>query len=302
VYSSQIRGIVALACVGLLAVCYAGGSSIGIAMINGTATVDNAAVRGNASVMDGSVVETGKGSSQLSLQNGARIDFGAASRGKIYHDHVILEKGMGQLHAGSDFSVFANALRVVSSDSNSTVRVAVKDSKRIQVGAVSGEAKVLNGQGLLLAKVMPGRIFEFDQEAGAAAQARVSGCVERRGGKYYVRDETTNVISEITGPGLDQYVRKHVDVTGSIDTTATPGAGATQVVRVSTGGVSGGTGTGCPAGYAGAAGAAGAGTAGAVGAGLSTGAVVAIVGGVAVASILGGLAASGEFSQAQSGQ
>lgn len=287
-YSSTFRAWVTLICVGSLTFCFGGGSSIGIAMINGIATVDNASVRGNTSILDGSVVETAKGSSQLSLTGGARIDFASDSRGKVYRDHVILEKGMGQLH-GNNFPMMANSLQVVSSGSDSTVRVSVKDSKSILVGSVSGEAKVLNSHGLLLAKVMPGKTFEFDQEAGAAAQARVSGCVERRGGKFYVRDDTTGVVSEITGAGLEQYNRKHIDVAGSIDTAATAGSGATQVVRVSSGGVTNASGAGC------ATPGMGAGHAGA-GAGLSHGAVVAVVAGVAVAAIVGGLAAAGEFS------
>ena len=289
-YSSTFRALVALLCVGSLTFCFGGGASIGIAMVNGTASVDNTSIRGNASVLEGSIIETAKGTSQLSLEGGARLDFGAASRGKVYRDHVVLEKGMGQVHGGSSFPLFANALHVVGSSADSTVRVSVKDSKRILVGAVTGEAQVLNGNGLLLAKVMPGKTFEFDQEAGAAAQAKIAGCVERRGGKYYVRDETTGVVSEITGAGLDQYVRKHVDVSGSIDTAATAGAGATQVVRVSAGGITSSGAAGCPT--PGAGGAVGAG----VGAGLSHGAVGAIVAGVAVAAILGGLGASGAFT------
>ena len=288
-YSSTIRALMALVCVGSITFCFGGGAVIGIAMVNGIATVDNSSIRGNTSVLEGSVVETAKGTSQLSLEGGARLNFGADSRSKIYKDHVVLEKGMGQVHGGSNFPLFANALHVVGSGSDSTVRVAVKDSKSILVGAVTGEARVLNSKGLLLARVMPGKTLEFDQEAGAAAQAKISGCLERRGGKYYVRDETTGVVSEVTGAGLDQYVRKHVDISGSLDTAATPGSGATQVVRVSAGGVNS-SGTGCPTSPGGMA------PSRAGAAGMSKGAVTALVAGVAMAATLGGLAAAGTFS------
>ncbi|MGI8742562.1 MAG: hypothetical protein ACR2NN_08325 [Bryobacteraceae bacterium] len=293
-YRSTIRTSLTLVCVGSLTFCFGGGASIGIATINGTATVDNASVRGNTSILDGSVVETAKGSSHLSLSGGARVEFASDSRGKVYRDHVVLEKGMGQLHAGNSFPILANSLQVVPSGSDSTVRVSVKDSKSILVGAVSGEAKVLNSHGLLLAKVMPGRTYEFDQEAGAAAQARVSGCVERRGGKYYVRDDTSGVVSEISGTGLDQYNRKHVDVAGSIDTAATPGSGATQVIRVGAGAVTNASAAGC------ATPGMGAGTGAGAAAGVSHGAVIAIIAGVSVAAVLGGLAAAGEFSGTES--
>ena len=171
-YRSTIRVLVALVCVGSLTLSLAGGSAIGIAMVNGVARVDNNDVRGNASILDGSTVETGKGTSRLSLQGGARVEFASESRGKVYRDHVVLEKGMGQLHAGKNFPVLANSLRVAATGSDSTVRVSVKDAKTILVNSVSGEAQVRNSHGLLLAKLMPGNTLEFNQEvqAGAAAE------------------------------------------------------------------------------------------------------------------------------------
>src|SRR5450759_3232537 len=97
-------------------------------MVNGAARVDNTDIRGNASILDGSVVETAKGTSRLSLQSGARVELGSESRGKVYRDNVVLEKGMGQLHAVSNFPVLANSLRVAAMGPDSTVRVALKES------------------------------------------------------------------------------------------------------------------------------------------------------------------------------
>jgi hypothetical protein len=290
VHRSLICGVAALICVGSLTLSFGAGATIGIAMVSGFAKVDNSDVRGNASLLDGSLVETGKGTSRLSLQNGARVEFSSESRGKVYRDRVVLEKGMGQLHAGSNFPVIANSLRVAAMGSDSTVRVAVKDSNRILVAAVSGQAQVRNSHGLLLAKVMPGNTLEFDQEvqAGAAAPVKITGCVAYKEGSFALQDDVTNVIYEIKGPGADALVGKHVTITGSVDPNTPPVAGAEQVVRFGAGGstpVSGG----CPAGPKAGAAAAGA-------TGLSHGAVVVIVAGVVIAGVLGGLAAAGSFN------
>jgi hypothetical protein len=216
----------------------------------------------------------------------------------VFSDHVALEKGMSQLHASSEYPVVVNSLRVVSANSDSTVRVAVKDSKRILVSPVSGEARVTNGSGLLLAKVMPGMSYEFDQ-AGAAAQARLTGCVEKSAGRYYLRDATTNVVSELKGTDLAQYAKKNVAVSGSIDTGATPSGSASQVVVLSAGGILVNNGVACSSGGVAKAAAAGAGAAAGTGvgiAGLSTATTAAVVGGVAVAGTVGGLAAAGTFT------
>lgn len=271
---------------GTLSLCFGGASVIGLAVVNGTARVDSTEVRGNASVLDGSLIETGTGSSQLSLQSGARVEFGAASRGKVYHDRVVLEKGIGQFHA-SNYPLLANSLRVISADGGSTVRVAVKSGTSIQVAAISGQARVLNSHGLLLAKVMPGKAMEFSEQAGAAAQAQLTGIVSASGGVYFLKDDTTNVVSQITCTDMAKYLNKRVTITGSIDTGASPAAGASQVVCVGSHGItaiSAAPGAGPVAGGVAAA-----------GAGLGVGAKAAIIGGIAVAGTLGGLAATGNL-------
>jgi hypothetical protein len=111
---------------------------------------------------------------------------------------------------------------------------------------------------------------------------------------YLLTDETTNVIAELNGPGLDREKGNRVEVTGGMDATATPISDASQFIRV--------TGVkrlskGCPT-ASGAAAAAGSG--GSTGktshGGLSTTTVVAIIGGVAAAALVGGLAATGKLT------
>jgi len=104
-----------------------------------------------------------------------------------------------------------------------------------------------------------------------------------------VIDRTTNVTMQVQGAGLEPEVGNLVEIVGTVNAAAPTVAGASQLIDVTS--VKRLTKSARPA-TAGAAGAAGAGAAGAAAGGLSTGAVVAIVGGVAAAGTIGGLAAA----------
>jgi hypothetical protein len=112
--------------------------------------------------------------------------------------------------------------------------------------------------------------------------------VESRDGKYFLTDCTTHVRVELQGPDVAKFLGKTVEITGSSIPGATPAAGASQLVQVAT--MKTASKAGCAAGAPGAAGAAGH--------ALSTGAAVAIVGGVVVGGTVIGLAAAGTFSGA----
>jgi hypothetical protein len=166
----------------------------------------------------------------------------------------------------------------------------------------------MNSQGLLVAKVAPGIPMAFMAQGATAANSYdVTGCVLNKSGVAILDDEKSKIVSQITGTDVKKLVGNQVHVVGSVDATATPGGGATQVVKVSTATVTkkGGCSTEAAAlgastaaaGLAAAgvgAGAAAAGTA----AGVGLGTTAAIVGGVAAASAaaVGGAAAAGAFS------
>jgi len=141
---------------------------------------------------------------------------------------------------------------------------------------------------MMLAKVFPGAALDFDQPpAGAAGVSKVSGRLEKHGGHYTLTDVTTKTAFELQGDNLEKSVGHCIAATGSGDPTNAAlihGVTYNEVACKK---------LGLPAAIG--AGAAGAGAAG-PGAGLSTGAIAAIVGGGAVAAGLGGAAAAGSFS------
>jgi hypothetical protein len=272
--------------------------AIGLATTQGVFVVDNAEVRGNAALVDGSLVQTRDDPSQMTLRSGARVDLATESSGRIYRDHVVLERGTGKVRG---VPVTVNGMRIVPQEHSAMIQVSTDGSKRFAVGATNGGASVLNSHGVLIAQVTRGEAMSFvDQDSGAGAPTQITGCIQRVKGSsnYVIRDETTNVVYQVTGPDVDANVGKSVQISGALDSTASAVSGASQLIHENSL-TPNASGKGCKTDVAGAAAAAGGAAAAAGGAAMS-GTTVAIISGVAVAGIIGGLAAAGTFSGSSS--
>ncbi|HEV1287789.1 MAG TPA: hypothetical protein VNU44_20865, partial [Bryobacteraceae bacterium] len=71
------------------AVAIAATPAIGIVTASGHFTLDRSQVWGNATVFEGSVVETGSASSEIALRNGAKLQLAKDSRARILSDRVV---------------------------------------------------------------------------------------------------------------------------------------------------------------------------------------------------------------------
>src|SRR5687768_18448848 len=71
--------------------------AIGMAVANGSFQVDRMRVSGNASLFDGTVIETGSSSSQIQLNTGQRLRLSSETRAQIYRNKLVLESGFGQM-------------------------------------------------------------------------------------------------------------------------------------------------------------------------------------------------------------
>jgi len=276
---------------------------IGVLTTVGAVRMDNSEVRGNGTVLDGAVIETLTNPTQLNLKNGTRFELSPNTRAKVYDNRLLLEKGASQLHASGNYAVQVNSVSVVPSGPDATVRVLRTGPKSLEVAAVLGHADVRNGQGMLIARVVPGSPLDLQQQPeGAAGPSRVNGKVSKTAaGHYLLSDSTTNTTVELQGNNLDSAVGHCVAATGSADPSAAPAAGATQIIHVTDfkqvacgkkGAVAAGVGGAAAGGAAAGAAAGGA----AVGAGLGAVAIGGIVAGTAAGATLGGLAAAGQFS------
>jgi len=245
------------------AVCLAA-PAIGIVTASGHFNVEGSQVWGNATLFDGTTVETSSASSELALRNGVKVQLAAGSRARIWQNRLVLEKGVAQLAAPASFDA-----RV--SEQAKLIRAPFRTPLK---GSVSMQA--------------------------AQGQTVHAGCLVYKDGHYLVQDLTTQEVIEISGTGLAANVGNRVEVRGAA--SSAPGAApATSTMNVASlalvtqGGClsvaktldakteapADASKSGNSAAKAAAAGAAGGATAGAgagaAAGGLSTGAIVAIV-------------------------
>jgi hypothetical protein len=270
------------------------GLGIAAAPVIGTVTAGGAfrlngdTVMSNGTLMEGTVIESGRGSSSVQLAGGARLSLRAESRGKMYSDHIVLEKGETRLENGVGFHLEALGLTIRPDRGLSTGRIGLLGSTRVRVAALTGSFRVLNARGVLVANVAAGSALAFEPQTPALA-THITGILTQQNGHFLLTDQVTHVMVEITGPGLQAHVGQLVEVTGNMNAAATPVSGASQVIvatQVQTV-AAGAAGGGAAGGGAAPAGAGGVASGAAIG--VTT---IAVIGGVAAAATLGGLAAS----------
>jgi hypothetical protein len=305
--------------------------TIGTAATKGSFRVDEATVSGNATLFEGTTVETHKSATTLDLVSGARLSLAAESKGRIFSDRLILDRGSGQMERAVGVRMEARGLTVRTDNGAGSARVVLTGTAYVQVAALAGSVRVLNSQGLLVAAIRPGNALQFALQA-SGEPSKLSGCLRAASGHYLVTDEVTNVTVEVAGSGLDKESGNRVQVTGALDPARSPVSGATRYIRVSavkrlsrgcaatdkaaaagaggaasnaggaTGSVGGAAGSagGAAGGGAGGGAAGGATGGGTAGGGVGIGAIsvgtIAVIGGVAAAAVIGGLAASGSLS------
>jgi hypothetical protein len=202
--------------------------AIGIATASGDFRMEQSRVWGNSTLFDGSTIETGAASSQLALRTGAKLQLATDSRARVFATRLELEKGAGQLTTPVKFEINARGLRVLAG-SNSRLSVKLGDARMVEVAAFSGLVRVAGPHGLLLASLAPGEALSFDPQA--PGPVTLNGCLLYKEGAYILLDEATGNVVELRGGNLAGEVGNRVQATGAVN-TATPTAGAKQVVDV----------------------------------------------------------------------
>jgi hypothetical protein len=286
--SNRIRKPLWLAVLcGSLVIASASPPVIGVARSRGAFLINHASVPGSATIRDGTSVETMDTSSNLSLNGGEKVLLASGSSATIHQDRLILDRGTAELSGSSLYQIETANLHITPSSTGATIRVVVEPTDRVNIAAVSGTAEVRNLQGMLVANILSGTALQV--RAANPSAVRLTGIIRTAGGKYFLTDETNKVRVELRGSNLKNLVGKHVQVTGSVQSGATPAAGASQVVTVA------------QATIVNAAGAAGGAAAGAaVSHGLSTAAIAVIGGAAATGGTVGGLYAAGVIGSSPS--
>jgi len=281
----------AFSAVGLLSAATPG---IGVAISQGNIVINSSQTAGNATIFDGSTLETHTASSQVRLNGGAQLRLASDSRGTVYADHVNLERGSARI---AGYSANASGLNV-RADGKASATVSMRDAGIIEIAALTGNVHVFNAAGMNVANLVPGRALDLrPQDAGASAPSTLVGCAAKAGSNTLFTDETSNVTVQLRGNAV--RAGRRVQINGTMVPNATPASPATQVINVTSVKALSGP---CKAGTAAAAGggaAAGGAAAGGATAGAATGisTTTAVIAGVAAAAAAGtgiGIAATSD--------
>ena len=287
----SVQSLITLILTANLSLGMAAAPAVGMVTARGSFTIDASNITGNATLFEGNQIETGKASSQLQLNNGARMQLAANSRGIVYRDRLVLEKGTSLIQSGSNSQVEANSLRIRPASENSGAQISIGRSGTVQVAALSGPVRVTAANGVLLANLQEGKTLDFTPDStGPPTPTTVTGCLEGSSGKFLLTDEASLVRFEVLGTSLDKEVGRRVQLEGTV--TPVPDS-LSQIQSASVKELSrkcSHNGTAAAAAGVGAAGTgagAGAATAGGIGAAIASHAVIA---GVIVAGVATGAA------------
>lgn len=276
------KAISALALSASLSIALAATSAIGVVTSNGNILLNDARTAANATVFDGSTIQTETSAGQVRMTNGSRVQLGADSRGKFYADRIVLEKGAARVEG---YTANANGLKI-QPDAKGSATVMLKGGT-VEVASIAGTVHVYNAYGVNVANLAPGKALDLTpQDAGASGMTTVIGTVKKDGAKMMITDETSNTTFELKG-FTNLKVGSRVQVSGTVSGNVLT-AGSTKTAKIlGAAGAAGAAGAGAAAAGGAAAGAAGAGAAAAGAAAAGISATTAVVAGVAAAAVVG---------------
>jgi len=231
--AATVLSILSFTAVETVSAAAAGSISIGTASARGDFRVDSHLVRGNATLFNGSILETGTATADLRMDKGATITMSTNSRGTLYSDHLVLQQGESELTAPEAFHLDVEGLRVAANGPKSEGIVSLKAGNTVQVSALTGAFSVTNDQGLALVTISPGRAMTFAFQTGSSGDAFMgTGKVSFSDGQYYLTLKGTGVKYELKGEGLAKLVGKEVTITGTLETPTSPTGGGIDIVDI----------------------------------------------------------------------
>ncbi|MGA2117819.1 MAG: hypothetical protein ABSH56_24065 [Bryobacteraceae bacterium] len=205
---------------------------IGVVSAEGSFRLDNVAAVANATLFDGTEIQSDASTPRLDLKDGAWLLLATSSRVKIGGRRMAIEQGTAEIGGAARYDLEAGTLRIKPADNRALIRVRVDGERRVLVASTGASAQVYNSAGRLVAKVRDGATLSFDPQAGPPETAQVPGCLLAKGGHYLVVNLETKQVLELAGTAFSNEVGNRVLVTGTVVTGATPVAPASEVIRV----------------------------------------------------------------------
>ena len=199
---------------------FAASSAIGTVSTRGEIRVGGYSVKGTATLFDNTAVETNEFAATLRLDKGTEIKLGAGSSGTLFRDRLVLSRGVSELTTNRPFQLEANGLSIQPGTPGTSGTVAVSRENTVEVAALTGELRVTNSHGALLARVSPGAAVSLSAVPGAAGAPAPNfsdiGLISLENGHFYLSSSQTGVKYEIIGNGISHYVGQKVIITGKL--------------------------------------------------------------------------------------
>lgn len=143
---------------------FAAAPTVGFVVAKDTIRIDSSTVRGNATVLNGNVLESAGGTSELRLNNGGSVHMAPNARVRMFQNVAELQSGKIQM-SGAQANV--NQIRVEAAAGSSAVVDRI--GNRVVVGSLSGAVRVTDQEGVLLARLEPGKAIAIDEEQNSGA-------------------------------------------------------------------------------------------------------------------------------------
>lgn len=235
-----------LPAVALLCASAAPAASLGVATAEGDFKLNNAIVRGNATLSEGALLETMRVPSRLQLPGGASLRLDAGSRVRVLGDRVVVETGSGDFRPASTYALESRTLRV-EQETTSRLRFALAPGATgpVQLSAASGRLRVLNSTGTLVSRLEPGVALAFEPQARPADSSAPSsfiGCVVKKDSKFMLYDSTLRILVELRGSAtaVEREWGNRVQANGTSPTAGQPEGrqvmDVTTITRIDAGG------------------------------------------------------------------
>ncbi len=185
----------------------------------GNFQVAHTTASGTATVLSGDQVETGAGSSRITLRDGSEIELMPNSSASVFSDHATLDSGILRTHFGTNFSIASRNFTVRPTDGK-TVAILEASATSLTVSVPTGSADILGVNGSKLVHMMPGKTLNFgayESKIDANVNiARLLGVLDSENGHYLLRDRFSNTVSELVGPVDPKLLNHLVTVDGNV--------------------------------------------------------------------------------------
>jgi len=154
---------------GLSSFAWAGTNTIGTASASGDMRVDGYSVANNATLFDGTVVETASTTATLRLEKGITVTLAPGSRGTMFRGHFALEKGASQVEASAPFDIEINGLHITPGQPHSRAMVTMNGDNAVSIAGLAGQFNVTGEFGKTLGSVAAGKTVSLAMTPAAGS-------------------------------------------------------------------------------------------------------------------------------------